>query len=203
MKDNIILKENTQYFSDITYYAVPPNKSNLKIFVLLAFNKNLYKTILCNISLIYNENKETFISIFNFLKNKFNFYPPKITIDYSMSLLKANKYCFPDAKIVPCFFHFMQNQIKKLPELRNKNKVIKNYAKDLLGNVRLICFINLNNIESFYDSMKTKYRSKFPNYFKYFDKYYINNNARFNKIWNYNEVIYNNLNKLLISILIN
>ena len=26
MEDNIILKENTQYFSDITYYAVPPIK---------------------------------------------------------------------------------------------------------------------------------------------------------------------------------
>ena len=33
MKDNIILKENTQYFFDITYYVVPPAKSNLKIFV--------------------------------------------------------------------------------------------------------------------------------------------------------------------------
>ena len=46
MEKNIILKENIQFFSDITYYAVPPNKNNLKIFVLLAFNKNLYKTIL-------------------------------------------------------------------------------------------------------------------------------------------------------------
>ena len=111
-----------------------------------------------------------------------------------MSLLKSIKFCYPDAKIVLCFFHFMQNHIKKLPEIRNKNKVLKNYAKDLLANVRLICFINLNKIESFYESMKTKYRTKFPIYFKYFDKNYINNNARFNKIWNYNEFIYNNLN---------
>ena len=85
MEDNIKLNCNTQYFSDITYYAIPRNKSKLKIFILLAFNKDLYKTILCNISLIYNENKETFINIFNFLKNKYNFYPTRITFDYSIT----------------------------------------------------------------------------------------------------------------------
>lgn len=111
MKDNIKLNGNTQYFSDITYYAIPPNKSKLKIFILHQFNKDLYKTILCNISL-YNENKETFINIFNFLKNKNNFYPSRIEIDYSMALLNTLKVCFPQTKIVPYFFHFIQNQIK-------------------------------------------------------------------------------------------
>ena len=112
--------------------------------------------------------------VFNYLKNKYEFYPPKIPTDYSIPLLKSIKFCYPEAKIVPCFFHFMQNQIKKIPEIRNKNKVLKNFAKDLLANIRLICFININKIESFYESMKNKYRTKFPNYFKYFDKNYFN-----------------------------
>ena len=129
MEDNIKLNGNTQYFIDMTYYAIPSNKSKLTIFVLLTFNKDLYKTILCNNSLIYNENKNTFINIFKFLKIKYNFYPIRIIIDYSMALLNALKVSFPEVKIVTCFFHFMQNQIKKLPEIRNKNKVLKNYAK--------------------------------------------------------------------------
>ena len=80
----------------------------MKIFIILAFNKDLYKTILFNIFLIYNENKETFINIFNFLKNKCDFYPTRITIDYSMALLNAIKVSFPESKIVPYFFHLIQ-----------------------------------------------------------------------------------------------
>ena len=106
-----------------------------------------------------------------------------------MSLLLSIKLCFPESKLITCFFHFMQNQIKKLPEIRSKNKVLKDYAKDLFANIRLLCFIDLNKIDNFYSQIKDKYRSKFPKYFKYFDKNYINNNSRFSKIWNFNEII--------------
>ena len=46
-----------------------------------------------------------------------------------MSLLKAIEFCLPDAKILPCFFHYIKDQIKKLPEIRNKNKVLKTMQK--------------------------------------------------------------------------
>ena len=44
----------------------------------------------------------------------------------------------------------MNNIIKCIPELRNKNKKIKNLGKDLLSNIKLLCFVNKNNIISFY-----------------------------------------------------
>lgn len=47
----------------------------------------------------------------------------------------------------------MNNNIKKLPEIRNKNTLLKNLAKN-----------------------------------------YINENARFYSIWNYNEIIYEQIN---------
>ena len=195
MIDNIKKENNIQYFNDITYYAVPPNKNRYKIYILLAFNKDLFKTIICNISLITNENKETFIVLYNYFKNKYNFQPNKITSDYCPALISSIKITFPNTKIVPCFFHFLQNNIKKLPELRSKNNTLKKYAKDLLANIRLLCFIPLNNIESFYKNIKNKYRCKFPNYFRYLERNYINENSRYQKIWNYNELIYDNLNK--------
>lgn len=68
----------------------------------------------------------------------------------------------------------------------------------MLANIWLLCFINLNRIESFYDIIKTKYRTKFPKYFKYFDKNYMKVNIRFNKMWNYNEIIYSNLNNNIL-----
>lgn len=80
--------------------------------------------------------------------------------------------------------------MKKLSGIRSKNKVIKKYV----ANIWLLCFINLNRIDSFYDTIKTKYRTKFPKYFNNFDKNYMNANSRFIKMWNYNEIIYSNLN---------
>ena len=58
MINNINNPNNIQYFNDIIYYAIPPNKNHYKIYILMVFNKDLYKTIICNISLISNENKE-------------------------------------------------------------------------------------------------------------------------------------------------
>ena len=74
---------------DVTYYSSPPSKVKYKLFVLLAFNQSKYKTILCNLSLIENENTETFITILSHLKNKYNFNPQKISIDFSKAEFKA------------------------------------------------------------------------------------------------------------------
>ena len=65
MIENINNKSNVQYFMDVTYYATPPNNKKFKLLIILAFNNNLYKTLLCNISIISNENKETYISVLN------------------------------------------------------------------------------------------------------------------------------------------
>ncbi len=67
MEHNITEENNIQYFSDTTYYSMPPNKFNYKIFLILAFNNKLHKVILCNISIISNENKETFITKINII----------------------------------------------------------------------------------------------------------------------------------------
>ena len=75
----------------------------------------------------------------------------------------------------------MQNNIKKLLEIRSKTKTIKEYAKDCLTNIRLLCFIDHEKINNFYKDIKNKYRTKFPKYFKYFDANYMNESARFKK----------------------
>ena len=67
----------------------------------------------------------------------------------------------------------MNNIIKLIPELRNKNKKIKNLAKDLLSNIKLLCFVNKNNIIPFFQKIKDKYEDDFPYFFKKFEKIYI------------------------------
>ena len=121
----------------LTYYTTPPTKNKYKLFVILSFNKNRFCNLLCNLSLIENENKQTFISVLNFLKNKYNFNPHKISIDFNKAEYAAIKYRYKDVIIIPCFFHFIHNIIKKIPTIRSKNKKEKKLVRDLLANIKL------------------------------------------------------------------
>ena len=75
---------------DCTYYAIPVNNNNFKLLLILAFNKNENKTKLCSISLIKNENIETFSKILEYLKLQIQFAPKIATID--CALLKIVVY---------------------------------------------------------------------------------------------------------------
>ena len=97
------------YFMDVTYYATPPINRKYKLMVILAFNKDLFKSIICNLSIIENENTETFIQILKFLKIKYNWKPEKISIYFSKSEKKSLNFVFPIIQIVPYFFHFITN----------------------------------------------------------------------------------------------
>ena len=198
MITNIINKDNIQYFMDVTYYATPPNTSKYKLLVILAFNRDLYKSIICNLSILQNENKETFVTILEYLKNKYNWIPTTITFDYSKAEKNALQYVFPNIKFIPCFYHFMVNIIKHLPELKSKNKTIKTLAKDCLANIKLLSFIPLNYFDSFYKLIYNKYQVKFPKFFIYFKKNYINGKIFDKSIWNYTNVINNNINNDII-----
>ena len=105
IKINIKRVNNIQSFLD----ATPPNKNKYK---LLAFNKELYKTIICNLTLIQNENKEVFITLFKYLVNKYDWITKRISIGYSRAELNIILHGFPEIEIIPCFYHFMSNIIK-------------------------------------------------------------------------------------------
>ena len=68
MKENIKNEKNIQYFLDGKYYATPPNNKKYRILIILPFNSELLRTLLCNISIISNDNKETFCTILDYLK---------------------------------------------------------------------------------------------------------------------------------------
>jgi len=99
---------------EVTYYATAPINRKYKLMVILAFNKDLFKSIICNLSIIENENTETFIQILIFLNIKYNWKPEKITIYFSKSEKKPLNFVFPNIQFVPCFFHFIKNSSKHL-----------------------------------------------------------------------------------------
>lgn len=62
------------------------------MWVLLSFNKNYNKAFICNISLIKNENYETFKMIINYLKDHYNFTQNIMTTDSCKAFYKVFKY---------------------------------------------------------------------------------------------------------------
>jgi len=85
-----------------------------------------------------------------------------------------------------------------LPELKNRNKNIKNTSKNLLSNIKLLCFIPLSIVEDFYEKINQKYGKKYKNFFKYFQKQYITNKYFDISKWNYNTLIENNLDNQIL-----
>ena len=64
----------------------------------------------------------TMTEIFEYLKSKYNFIPEKVSIDFIKSEYIALTTVFKNICILPCFFHFTTNIVKKLPDLKSKNK---------------------------------------------------------------------------------
>ena len=141
MKDIITNNENNiQVFCDTTYHALPNKSTHFKLWILVAFNKRLFKTVLLSICLIKNENEETFTKIFMYLKERFKFNPSFITMDLCKAEIKAAKKIFDNTNIILCFFHYIQRLIKHLKEIRSKTNSIKEEANNLLANLKLIVF---------------------------------------------------------------
>ena len=66
---------------------------------------------------------------------------------------------------------------------------------DLLANIKLLCFINNNEIDFFYDKIYRKYNKYFPKFFKYFNNTYLDKSLFSDRNWDYyniSSLFYNN-----------
>ena len=86
----------------------------------------------------------------------------------------------------------MQNIVKRLPDLKSKTKE-KKKAKNLISNIKLLIFILYAKIDSFYKLIKNKDNKSYPDFFIYFEKYYLYSKKFSKEIWNYSNIIFNNL----------
>jgi len=192
MKKNLNLEGNIQYFLDTTYKFIPPQSSGMKLFVIVTYNKKLNKTLLCNLSLIYNENVETIEKLLEFLKDVYNFNPNLITIDLGKAGYKAVTNIFPKCRIFPCYFHIIRRFILHIKNLNSKNKQLKKNAKDLLFNIKILLFIDYDQIDYYYNLIKNRYYKNNEKFFKYFDRTYLKNKPFSDRQWNYSKYINTN-----------
>ena len=146
------------------------------------------------LALIYNENIETFETIYNYLKLNYNIQPPLITIDFCKANYIAIKKIFPNTRIFPCYFHLIRRLIIHLKTLRSNNSVIKTTAKNLLFNMKLLLFIDNENIDEFFEMIKDKYYDSNKSFIDYFEKNYMINSPYNDRQWNYFNYLRNDYN---------
>ena len=115
-----------------------------------------------------NENIETFTIIFNYLQEKYGFTPKSINIDCSSAEIISIKKKFPNCKIILCYYHIMKRIIKHLPQINNKKETIQKKAKDLFSNIKILLFLNKNNLKEFFQLIIKKYEPDFPKFIKFF-----------------------------------
>ena len=137
MVQNIKEEENIQFFSDTTYYCIPPQCKSLKMWIMLSYNKKYNKILICNISLIKNKNLETFKNIISYLKETYNFNPKIMTVNFCKAAYIAFKNIYKDIVMVPCFFHLLQSLILHLPQYKDQI-TIKNNAKNIIINMKIL-----------------------------------------------------------------
>ena len=195
MKNNLENKNISQFFTDTTFRCVPPNKKSLKLWLLLGFDKNEEKTLLLCLALIQNETSETIEVILNYLLQTYNFMPDNITLDFGRGVYKAFKKVYPNILFVPCFFHYIQKIVSRLPDLKSKDKNKKKLSQNLVANIKLLSFIPSGKINQFYEKLKQNYYNHFKKFFKYHEKTYFKNKPFNDKMWNYNNFINDQKNK--------
>ena len=196
MKNNLLNINADTIFVDCTYKIIPPGLKNYKFLVIIGYNNINNKLLLYLFALIRHENIQNFETIFNHLKIKFNFQSKIITSDYQKGQISAIIKCFPNSKLVLCWFHALKNIKNKIPFLNSKNYTEKQLSKDLISNIKLMFFIPETKIEEFYETIKSKFNSKsYYKFYKYLKKFLFREFNGHKYLWNYNKLITNDIIK--------
>ena len=144
--------------------------------------------------LIQNEATNTYEVLFENVKNKFGFNPKLFTMDFQKSSAKAIKNIFPNIYFIKCFFHFIQSLIKNLKKYNLFKNEFKKEIYELLFNLKMLSFINPDNIYNIYKKIKKKFNDKkYIDFFRYFERAWKPNckykNIKIIPEWNYYNII--------------
>ena len=167
-------KEIKQYFIDGTYKVIP-NIENIEVLVLIIGNRgNTNSNSLCCAILMSDEREETYIRLYNELKNKYNFNPSFLTCDFALPNINAIKsvYKNDNIKIITCFFHLVQAWWRKANTLGLRRNDIKEKTKFLIINLKLLPFMELKEAFKYYELIKSHkdlQDERFELFFKYID----------------------------------
>ena len=105
---------------------MPKKYTNYKLMTITCINKKTNSTKICCFIAFKYQDVESYIRIFEYLKNNFNFSPKIVHIDYEQSLRLSLLNQFQKENkplILFCFFHFIKSikeRLKKIHFLKVK-----------------------------------------------------------------------------------
>ena len=131
MTEEIKNKNCFQYFGDATYRCLPPTFRNYKLYIISGFNLIEKRTRILSYILLPNETEQTYLQLFERLKNDYGFYPKIFTMDFHKPSSKALKKIFPDIYIIKCFFHYVKSLFKNLKKYGLLSKEYKSISYEI------------------------------------------------------------------------
>lgn len=95
------------YFGDGTFYCVPQHHYQLySLHVDIGSNENVTNVVPVIFALLPNKSEQTYVRLFELIKNKLSVEMPTFKCDFETAVMKAVKRVFPNCKISGCFYHY-------------------------------------------------------------------------------------------------
>ena len=176
------------YFIDITYKILPKGQRKYKLMTITGLDNTNNNSYICFLILLCYEDQISFQRLFRYLHENYKFSPKNIHLDYCKALRNAllTENTFTQKpKLIHCFFHFVQNVVKRMKALKIIKSRINKRAFEIIKNVEIICFIkpsyigdykkflkiNLKNDEEkqLYLYLEKEWFSKESNYYNYYE----------------------------------
>ena len=150
-----------------------------------------YQTVIAAFLCIKYTDYESLLKIFGLLKSLYSFSPIVVNTDFDNSQIKALKKCDAFIKppyIVPCLFHYSQNITKKLKQYKIIKKKMNKRGIEILHNLQILCFIDINKIKDHFKFLKEKIsvNENEKNLMVYIENYWIKKQY---DIFNYSSLI--------------
>ena len=178
---------------DVTFKITPLKFRPYKLLVIAGITEedNVKVTKILSFVMIKYLDNVCYDRIFNYLYENFSFKPKIIHTDYEKALQLAisnNKYFKNDIIHSRCFFHFSKMIRGKLQQIGQCKKKLNRYNVEIISNIELLCFINMEKIKEFQKVIleHLKGDKNMTKFIRYLTNYLFKLNPQ---IYNYSELI--------------
>ena len=145
--------------------------------LLIDYNSRRNQFEICLIATFKREDINSFIKFYSYLKSNFNFKPKLITCDFLVANIEAIKTVFENDNtlIISCLFHLVQCWWRNTGKLGLRKKAIVLRSINLIFNLKLLPFMDLENARNFYITLKDYFSDEeFDNFYIYIELTWLN-----------------------------
>ena len=73
-----------------------------------------------------------------------------MNVDWNSAEVTSIKIIFTNSTILICYYHLIKKFIQHLPEISKKDIAIKNKAKNVLNNMKILLFIKREDVLKYF-----------------------------------------------------